>query len=52
MNEIAEKMKKCWENPFATQHDPRLLLKLGSEEIERLETIIKSLIEEIKKFKD
>ena len=39
-NEIAEKMKKCWADPFSTEYDPRHLLKIGAEEIEGLQNNI------------
>lgn len=39
-NDISERMKSVWQNPFATDSDPRYLLKLGANEIDRLQESI------------
>lgn len=38
--ELVEEMLAAWQNPFATDHDPRHLLALGAQEIQRLRKII------------
>lgn len=35
-DDLANKMMKCWSDPFSTEHDPRHLLMLGATEIRRL----------------
>ncbi len=52
MPTLADQMISCWENPFATEHDPRHLLMLGAKEIRRLERMVEAKDEMIRHLHD
>ena len=42
-NSIASKMRACWSDPFSTSFDPRSLLMIGADEIDRLQSKVDEL---------
>lgn len=49
MSDLVQMLRAAYEDPFATEHDPRHLLLLAANAIEQQKEVIRNLILELSK---